>query len=477
NVGLLEDTGPAGLLLRSSTVINAGTISASGTQTSVSLQSASITGGVLQDAGGGVIVAVDRGSEIDSVALSIGSNLHIANNNYLTIAGSITNRGTIYEDSVGNDTRLIASGSVRLSGGGVVQLSNNGANLISGNPGSVLLNVNDTIQGAGQIGDGALSLTNGAAGTIDATGNSNVLVLTGLATTNAGLIEGTGGAGLRISSTTIDNSGTIAALVAGSNVQLFSATVVGGTLATANGGVIYQVDRGSVLNTVTLASGSLLDVTNNSFLTLAGTLTNLGTVTMSSGGSDTRLIAAGTVTLTGGGLLQLSDNSDNGLVASGVARFVNQNNVISGGGFIGDGGDPNLSFDNETAGVIDASAGNALRIVLDGGTLTNTGTIEATATSGGNGGLQIISSTIDNTGSNNAGVILATGTNSHVNLQSASILGGTLATASGGVIDEVDRGSVLNDVTVATSGRFDVLNNTFLTLAGTLANLGTVTMS
>ena len=225
---------------------------------------------------------------------------------------------------------------------------------------------------------------------------------------------------------------------------------------------------------ISIATASSLNILNNQFLTLEGTLTNQGTVALSSVGNDTRLISAGSVTLVGGGVVQLSDNTSNSLMSNGApAVLINRDNLITGAGQIGNG-DRNLAMTNETAGVIDASGDNALQINFNGGTLVNNGTIEATSTISGNGGLTIVSSTIDNSGSNNAGATLSSGTTGHVNLRSSTILGGTLVAIQGGDFEEDDRGSTFDNVTIGTGGDFHITNNNFLTVAGSLTNLGTV---
>jgi hypothetical protein len=474
NAGLMEAAGPGGLLLRSASITGPGTIAATGTNSVVNVQSAVITGGTLRDDNGGTIQETDRGGEIIGVTLATNSNLHVTNNNWLYMSGSIVNDGSIFVDSRGNDTRLIALGGVTLAGGGLIQLSDNGNNLISGGGGSSLINVNNTIQGSGQIGDGLVAISNGAGGTIDATGAGAALVLTGLPFTNIGLMEATGPAGLLLRSTSIVGPGIVAAVAQNAVVNIQSALITGGTLQTANGGVIRDIDRGSAINNVTLAAGGDLHITNNSYLFASGSFVNEGSVFLDSAGNDTRLFASGTVTLTGGGLIRFSDNPNNTISATGSnPLLINQDNLIEGGGQIGDG---LLSMINQGAGIIDASDGNALRIVMSGRTLTNFGTIEATSTTPGNAGLQIISSTIDNSGSNNAGVILANGTNSHVNIASSAILGGTLVTANGGVFQEVDRSGFIGGVTLNKGGALHVVNDQFLTIGGSLVNQGTLFM-
>ena len=481
NAGLLEGTGAAPLTISNSSVANTGTISAPVAGSAVNLFSAEIAGGTLSDANGGVIQETNRGSTLDNVTLSASSNIHVLNDQYLSLADTFTNNGTLFLDSSNYDTQLDMGGTapVTLTGGGVIQLSDNSNNSIDGIGGTVTLtNVNNTILGAGQIGPN-LTLVNQAAGTIDASATNNALVLASDAITNAGLLEATGAAPLIIRSTSVTNSGTIQAAAAGDVVDLQSASISGGLLLAANGGVIQETDRGSVLTNVDVqvGGGGDLMVLNNEYLFLQGTITNQGTVSLGSTNNDTRLDAIGTVVFTGKGQVVLSDNGNNTLASNGTAAsFINLNNTVSGGGQIGDLGDALLTFTNGSSGIIDATGANALRIELDGGTLTNTGLIEATSTAIGNGGLLIQSTVIDNTGSNNAGIISSTGANSHVDLRSSTILGGTLATAGGGVIQELDQGSLLDNVTITQSSDVLIDNNQYLYVNGTISNAGSIVL-
>ena len=113
-----------------------------------------------------------------------------------TLVGTITNHGTILVSAVGNYTDLQLSGSsVTLTGGGIVQLSNNANNRIFDPLGSAtLVNVNNTIEGAGYIGLGLMSLDNQAGGTINANQSAAMaLVPNASGATNEGLIEATSG--------------------------------------------------------------------------------------------------------------------------------------------------------------------------------------------------------------------------------------------------------------------------------------------
>jgi hypothetical protein len=169
NAGLISSTGSGGLTILSTVVddsgsSNAGAIQANGAGAVVYLQSAHIVGGSLSTSGGGIIQTTDSGSTIDSSGGSIkaSATIEIANNNYLTIGGSLSNAGVINIQSSGNATGLrIDNNNLVLSGGGRFTLSDNANNYVYGvSSGDVLVNTNNTLSGAGQLGYGQLTVVN-----------------------------------------------------------------------------------------------------------------------------------------------------------------------------------------------------------------------------------------------------------------------------------------------------------------------------
>jgi hypothetical protein len=236
-------------------------------------------------------------------------------------------------------------------------------------------------------------------------------------------------------------------------------------------------DRGSLLDgsTSTVNNQGTVDVTNNAYLTIDGAMNNTGTFGLLSGGNDTRLrIGTGGATLSGGGTIVLSDNTNNAIdgAVAGVT-LTNTNNTIEGAGDIGLAS--GLTFVNQASGIVDASAANnALVIDFGSKVVANQGLFESTNT----GGLRILSSTVDNRSSTGGGTIEANGGN--VVLAGPDILGGLLTTVTkgGGVIETGvnDRGSVLDGSTklgttakpVLLLGTCDITNNAYLTIDGTI---------
>jgi hypothetical protein len=507
NAGLLEGAGTGGLTIDGMTINGAGG-SIEGVS-HVDLESATLIGGTLKTIGTGVIDTVDRGSLLDGTTSTVNNTgqFNINNNTSLNIQGTIANTGTIAMNSGGNVTQLMVTVKNAVLNGGTVNLTDNSQNFILGTltgprGGQTVSSLTNSgvIQGAGNIGSN-LALTNTA--TIDATSGNALIIATGnvnvagsnvvansgtLESTNPGQLGGLGG--LVLSGVTVVNNQATGLILANglhTHVDLLSATISGGTLNTLNGGVIQTAanDRGSVLDGVAAAvinEGTLL-INNNTSLTIQGSISNIGTISLASGGNVTQLVVSAKNAVITGGAVNLSDSSQNFIIGtiSGprggqTLSTLTNASVISGSGAIG----TDLLLNNTAT--IDATGSNALSIVagssavVGGNVVTNSGLLESTNPGllTAVGGLVLNGVTVANTGT-----IEATGLHAHVDLETATILGGNLKTASGGVIDTIDRGSVLNGLTKAVTnlGALNVNNNTALTLRGTINNQGTIALS
>ena len=416
---------------------------------------------------------LDTGSGLGTVTNA--GTVIVGDANQLTLAGTVSNTGTIQESSAGSTTEIRLNASVALSGGGKLTLSDNANNYIFGNASTfVLTNVDNTISGAGQIGDGQMTLVNQSKGVIDATGTNALIINTGAnVVVNSGLLEDTGKGGLVIAgSTVIDGSsgGSISAAGAGATVQLDGATIRGGTLKTSGGGVIETTGGTDTFDGSVSAvnnTGQVM-VANGTDLFLSGTINNTGSISLNSTGSTTEINLNDNypvTTLTGGGSVVLSASADNYILGSTADQLINANNTISGGGQLGDG---SLQMTNQAAGVVDANQ-SATALVLNLPLFINQGLAEATA--GGN--LSINSSGVLNAG----GSILSSGANSVVDLSSSYIGGGTLTSSGGGLVQTVSGVSTLDGATagtLTTSGTFLINNATDITLLGTINNTGTI---
>ena len=197
----------------------------------------STTNVCISDAHGAAAVTLDTSVSVGNLYIDSGSSLTISNNQMLTVSGNISNAGTITVSANGNATYLTVAGAVTLTGSGTVTLTT-GANgntaYIYQSGTSSLTNVNNTIQGEGQLP--IATLVNQAARTIN--GNqSGVLLVNATHVTNQGLIEATGAGTLETNTAVNNQNGTITANAA-TVAFMNNTTISGGTLNAVSSGTI-----------------------------------------------------------------------------------------------------------------------------------------------------------------------------------------------------------------------------------------------
>jgi hypothetical protein len=252
--------------------------------------------------------------------------------------------------------------------------------------------------------------------------------------------------------------------------------IAAGATLVVGGGTVFAATGG----TGTGANAGKIAVADGATLELGGTFVNNGSITLGGSASATALEVDGTaLTLSGGGRVVLSDNSNNAIVADGsAATLTNVNDTIAGGGAIGDA---DLTLVNQAGGIIDGDGvGNALKLIaatsnsgvleattsqglIIAGDVDNTKTIEA---AGKNAAVAITSTTISDGA---AGLILASGSGAHVELDDATISGGKLETSGTGALIETVSGSTDNVIgggTIVAGSLVEVLSGTALTLSG-----------
>ena len=152
-----------------------------------------------------------------------------------------------------------------------------------------------------------------------------------------------------------------------------------------NTGTIVKIDltfdpplNPSEVSVAQTLDGSLSPVTNASTLTvvdgtelvLLGGIENTGVIAVDGAEAPTAIGVNGTVTLSGGGHIELSDSAQNYFIGDGTLN--NVDNTISGAGDIGNG---TLTLHNE--GLIEAQGSHALIIDTGANTIINTGILEA----------------------------------------------------------------------------------------------------
>ena len=462
NTGTLEATG-GGVLQLFSTVTNqtGGAITANGGTVNVV---GTISGGTLNTLNSGVMETSGGSANLSGVTISSGSTYAAGPGTTTQLNGAIVNDGTLAINGAAGNAIVNLGSNVTLSGGGKVTLSSgtSGSAFLRGSSSLKLTNSNSTIQGAGNIGDsGALALVN--KGTIDANSSGQDLNLNGGngGVTNTKTLEATAGGVLQLFNTITNTGGAITASGKGSTVNV-DGTIVGGTLNTASGGLVQTLSSAD-LNGVTISSGSTYTAGPGTTTQLDAAIVNDGTFAINGASGNAIVNLGSAVTLSGSGSVTMSSGSSGSAYLRGNGlTLTNTNSTIQGAGNIGDSGA--LALDNEAT--IDANvstSGLSLNVNGGNGGVTNTGTLEAT----GGGVLQLFN-TITNTG----GAITASGTGSTVNVD-GTIAGGTLNTASGGLMQTVGSSADLNGVTISSGSTYAAGPGTTTQLNGAIVDDGT----
>jgi hypothetical protein len=320
NFGTLEATNGAGLILSGSGVSSkpvlgqAGLVQAVGTGSYVELENLRLLGGAgtLSTSGGGVIrIASDAsfyGYTVDAADVLVGAG------DKLMLFETLINSGVITLESTSGDVASLAITSlddyragqkestvtrtVVLRAAGSIVLSDTSANLIfATGSADTLDNESNTISGAGRIGGGsAMRVVN--RGVIDASGTNPLVIdiATGTLTNGAaGVLEATGPGGLSIAGGTVKNTGTVQARD-GSSVTFGSgATITNDVAGKLAGGHWFVTDGGH---------GASLTLSGAAVTTLAGKVELSGAGSMMETGGST-LLEASLTTIAAGGDLEL----------------------------------------------------------------------------------------------------------------------------------------------------------------------------
>jgi hypothetical protein len=317
---------------------------------------------------------------IQNLSLDSFSTLSITGYYPLFVEGpTIANGGQINVGTASIGSTLYVGSGTTLSGSGAVNLINNNS-MIEVSPTSGTLVNQSTIQGQGDVY--SANLTN--QGTINANVSSGGLLVSTTGITNTGTLEATGGGSLYLYNSVTNTNGTI---YAGSSSSVYLAgTITGGNLSSVGSGEII----GQNLNTlqgVTITQGSTYSIYSNSSNELSGNLVNQGTIMVGTGGF---LLETPTVTLSGGGTINLGGGSISGLVFT--EGLVNQDNTIQGQGTIG----YLSSFVN--GGTVNANVSGGT-LIIESAPTTNNGTFQVAQGST----LQTLNTTFTNNGTVNIG--------------------------------------------------------------------------
>ena len=210
NTGLLEATNSGALEINGVVVNNAGgNITANGASATVLLRGGTqIQGGTLNN-NGGTFFGTPTGNTtfLDG---STGSGAVTINGTYTGdldsetfTRGTINNQGNLQlNGGSGNNTFLVLAANTSLQGGGTVTMNVAGGGgttyLEQAVGGLTLTNVDNTIQGAGVIGNNGLGLDNQAAGTVLANAPGQTLTVSIANVANSGTVQVDAGSAMQI---------------------------------------------------------------------------------------------------------------------------------------------------------------------------------------------------------------------------------------------------------------------------------------
>lgn len=379
---------------------------------------------------------------VETVNVSNGSTLNLGPTGFISLwtNGSLGNAGliTINATSSGSGLRMGADSSV-VNGGEVFMNDSPNNTITGGAPGKIF-----TVFAGGRIrGAGALNQYLGDdrrvymqfvnRGLIEAMQpvNSLRINLTDQAGINGLINDGTlrarGEAVLRITpiftangtGNVLNQGGTIEAIDNGKVRVASGVTLEGGTVTTTGNGAIqgdYPGNGGGTLKDLT--NTGVIAILDREAISLAGTLIDNGSITLSSVGNGATLRFANGTTLAGNGAVTLSNNGSNYLMAAGFgdALTIGPTATVQGAGNISpgfSGGSNMLKITNQ--GLIHANLpGAALGIRAEesnGTPFTNTGTLRAS----------------------NGGALSFNGTSTLTNRGNIQVVSGSTISAGGGI--------------------------------------------
>jgi hypothetical protein len=277
----------------------------------------------------------------------------------LPLSGIINNTGTIALDSTGSAATLeLIQNGVTLQGGGQIKLSDSDLNIISGVvPNVTLTNVDNTISGAGQLGDGQMILIN--EGTIVATGSHALTIDTGVnVVINSGTLEAAGSGGLDINSD-LSNSGLIWA--DGGNI-IINGAVTGSGSALISGAMLEFAGASS--NSVTFADGNFGTLALDNPTTYSGQIfgfdsdvIDLKAITFDSGTSWTYSDNSGVDT---GGTLTIFETIDGTKTRIDSIKFANGDYTSTSFALSSDGSGGTLVAESSSVSTLSANSASAL---------------------------------------------------------------------------------------------------------------------
>jgi hypothetical protein len=441
------------------------------------------------------VVFIDGGNAVSSVvtdnvtpitinALNVDLNdrLVILNGATLTVndgvsSSTITNKGRIMLTSasfstctlrIGNGTKLAGGGTISMTG----PFSDSNNRILGVTSTAVLTNLDNTIDGSGNVGFGNMRLVN--FGTIDANQSLPLYVELGSSIgigINNSIMQASGGGYLGLYNChSFDNTlGTIRALNT-TTVELNNVYITGGVLTNAIGAMIRATGNALLID---ITKFGILEVQSSANY-ISGSITNVGTISLVNTIAANSLYYEPGTALRGGGTISVGTNGNNVLLAQFTGTVLtNWDNIIQGAGKLGNNAGGLVNYGTIIAdqpstltidpydfvpvgfvnsGTVQVNAGSLLNVSGPG--FTNFVAATATLTGGTyrvSGALQFDKANV----SNNAANIILDGPTSTIQSQAA-------------------HNALANFVTNTAAGSFTLQNGRVFSTAGPFVNLGTI---
>lgn len=423
----------------------------------VDLKSATIGGGEIRAANGGLIRSVTGTQTLLNTKLN--GNLWVLPSTTLALQGPLMNNGSILVNPQSNHSLaaiLHAKGPVTISGSGQIVLSANAAAAqITASPdGSLTLGENQIIRGNGQIS--APLINNGL---VRANVLGRTLSLLSTPKVNNTLMVASSNSTLAINGATVTQAPNADIVADGGTVALTNATIVGGWLASTEGGRVRSVAGTQTLDNVTL--DGFLDIEAGTTVNLApGAFVNEGIVRLNQAGNaslPTALNALGDVAIDGSGLIHLGAPDTAAAITGDGTITLGSDQRITGRGLIS----ARLINNGDIAA---EGAGQA--ITLTGPNKVNNGSMVAGPVSA----LAIISTTVNQSPS---GTIFAD--DGVIDLTDAGIGGGTITAKGGGRVRAIAGTQTLSAMLL--DAPLEINADSTVTLVGTIENNETITVN
>jgi fibronectin-binding autotransporter adhesin len=330
--GKITLTGASALQMNAGTIHDGSTITNSATGTIEIASGTNVLGGTINNSAGGVF-KVDNGALLELEG------------------GTYSQLGTMQLNSSGNFTELIIEGNVALSGGTLTLSANTQNYILGGNTFDILTN-QETIQGAGQIGNGGMGLVN--TGTINANASGNLVINVSNQNFNntGGIVEASG------ATLTIEGPGATYF----TNDNESTNTLTGGTYIANGANILWN--HGSATGITTLAAS----VTEESGGQLINTF-NSGNTNMLAG--LTSITSAGALTIGGTAFTDAGSFSNAGSLTllPSESFTIGSLSQISGGSLTA--GTYVLDANLNLSGTAQTITTNAATLTLAGGTIEN----------------------------------------------------------------------------------------------------------